>query len=75
MFLRAERRVIAPEKGEGAVLFYALTSKARAAGKVYGEAAREFTSHLKDLLFFDANKRGKAYDYVELWLNDDIRSS
>ena len=75
VFLRAERRVIAPEKGEGAVLFYALTSKARAAGKAYGEAAREFTTHLKDLLFFDANKRGKAYDYVELWLNDDIRSS
>ncbi len=75
VFLRAERRVVAPENGEGAVLFYALTGKARAAGKVYGEAAREFTSHLKDLLFFDANKRGKAYEYVELWLNDDIRRS
>ena len=75
VFLRAERRVVAPENGEGAVLFYALTGKARAAGKAYGEAAREFTAHLKDLLFFDANKRGKAYDYVELWLNDGIRRS
>lgn len=75
VFVRAERRVVAPEKGEGAVLFYALTGKARAAGKAYADAAREFTAHLKDLLFFDGNKRGKQYDYVELWLNADIRRS
>ena len=75
VFVRAERRVVAPEKGEGAVLFYALTGKARAAGKTYADAAREFTAHLKDLLFFDGNKRGKQYDYVELWINDDIRRS
>lgn len=75
VFVRAERRVVAPEKGDGATLFYALTAKARAAGKQYGEAAREFTTHMKDLLFFETNKRGKTYDYVELWLNDDIRRS
>lgn len=75
VFVRAERRVVAPEKGEGAVLFYALTGKARSAGKTYADAAREFTAHLKDLLFFDGNKRGKQYDYVELWINDDIRRS
>ena len=75
VFVRAERRVVAPEGGDGATLFYALTAKARSAGTAYAEAAREFSTHLKDLLFFDANKRGKGYEYVELWLNDDIRGS
>ncbi|MEG1434597.1 MAG: helicase C-terminal domain-containing protein [Gordonibacter sp.] len=75
VFVRAERRVVVPEKEDGATLFYALTAKARSAGKAYAETAREFTVHLKDLLFFDTNKRGKGYEYVELWINDDIRRS
>lgn len=74
-FIRAERRVVVPEAEEGDTLFYALTNKARAAGRAFDTAAREFSAHLKDLLFFDANKRGKGYEYVELWLNDDIRAS
>ena len=73
VFLRAERRVVASE--EGATLFYALTAKARAAGALYATAAREFTTHMKDLLFFEPNKRSKSYEYVELWLNDEIRQS
>ncbi len=75
VFVRAERRVVPPENGEGATLFYALTAKARAAGKTYAEAAQEFAVHMKDLLYFDANKRGKGYEYVELWLNEEIRGS
>lgn len=75
VFIRAERRVVAPDTGEGSTLFYALTSKARAAGKTYADAARLFTAHMKDLLFFDTNKRGKGYETVELWINDDIRAS
>ena len=27
------------------------------------------------MLFFDTNKRGKGYEIVELWINDDIRKS
>lgn len=60
--------------GEGSTPLYALTNKARAAGKAYGLAAAEFTRHMKDLLYFDASKRSKGYEYVELWINDDIRS-
>lgn len=76
VFVRAERRVVVSHEQEsGATLFFALTAKARKAGKAYGAAAREFAAHLKDLLFFDAPKRGRNYEYVELWLNDDIRAS
>lgn len=75
VFVRAERRVVIPGKEEGSSLFYALTNKARSAGKTYAEAAHEFSSHLKDLLFFDQNKKGKGYDITELWINDDIRRS
>lgn len=75
VFLRAERRVTAPNGEEGATLFYALTNKARKAGKVYADAAQQFAAHMKDLLFFDANRRGKGYETVELWVNADIRAS
>ncbi|OUO92543.1 DNA polymerase III subunit epsilon [Gordonibacter sp. An230] len=75
VFVRAERRVVAPDAKEGSTLFYALTAKARAAGSQYVDAAREFCEHLKDLLFFDQNKRGKGYETVELWINADIRQS
>ena len=75
VFVRAERRVVAPGKAAGATLVYALTNKARAAGRAFAEAAEDFSHHLKDLLFFDTNKRGKGYEYVELWLNGDVRRS
>ena len=75
VFVRAERRVVVPGKEDGATLFYALTNKARAAGRVFAEAAEDFSHHLKDLLFFDTNKRSKGYEYVELWLNGDVRRS
>lgn len=75
VFARAERRVVAPAESEGATLFYALTAKARAAGTAYAASAREFVGHMKDLLFFDQNKRGRNYETVDLWINDDIRRS
>lgn len=75
VFLRTERRVTAPAKEGGETLFYALVSKAKAAGKTYAEAATEFAARIKDLLFFDTNKRSKGYEYVELWLNDQVRGS
>ncbi len=62
-------------ESEGATLFYALTAKARAAGTAYAASAREFSAHLKDLLFFDQNKRGRNYETVDLWINDDMRRS
>lgn len=75
VFVRAERRVVVPGMEEGSSLFYALTGKARAAGKAYATAARDFAAHLKDLLFFDQNRKGKGYEIVELWINADVRSS
>ncbi|WP_080801096.1 helicase C-terminal domain-containing protein [Arabiibacter massiliensis] len=75
VFVRAERRVVIPGAEEGSTLFYALTAKARVAGAAYAEAAREFVAHMKDLLFFDQNKKGKGYETVELWINEDIRRS
>lgn len=75
VFLRAERTVIAPNKEEGATLFYGLTTKARSAGAKFSAEAIDFCSHIKDLLYYDANKRSKGYENVDLWLNDEIRSS
>ena len=73
VFIRAERRAGAAL--DNATLFYALTTKARAAGKAFDEAACEFLRHIKDLSFFDTNKRSRGYDYVDLWINEDIRAS
>lgn len=75
VFVRAERRVTIPGGEEGSTLFYALTGTARAAGKTYATHAQSFASHMKDLLFFDTNRRGRGYETIELWLNADIRSS
>ena len=75
VFIRAERRVVVPGSEDGSSLFYALTNKARVAGKEYAQVALEFAGSLKDLLFFDQNKRGRGYETVELWINDDVRGS
>ncbi len=72
-FIRAERRV--SSSAEDSTLQQALFSKARAAGKAFAQSAEEFTAHIKDLAFFDTNKRNKGYEIVELWINEDIRGS
>ena len=75
VFSRAERVAVIPGKEEGATLFYALTNKARTAGRSFAEAADAFCESMRGLLFFDTNHRGKGYEIVELWVNGDIRSS
>ncbi len=60
---------------EGETLFYALTAKAKSAGELYSQVAEDYCKSVKGLLFFDAGSRGKGYETVELWINDDIRSS
>ena len=74
VFLRAERTVIAPANDSAATLFYSLTTKARHAGANFASAAEEFCGHMKDLLYYDTNKRSKGYENVDLWLNDEIRA-
>lgn len=75
VFVRAERTVVMPGKESSATLFFGLTAKARSAGAAFAEAAADFCAHMKDLLFFDANKRSKGYENVDLWINDEIRAS
>lgn len=75
VFVRAERQAVAANGEDGTTLLYALTGKARAAGKLFAQAADDFSRHMKDLLFFDPSKRSKGYDHVEVWVNDDVRRS
>ncbi|MEG0070776.1 MAG: helicase C-terminal domain-containing protein [Raoultibacter sp.] len=73
IFMRAE--LAAAKAGEATTLILGLSTKARSAGKAFEQASSELCSHMKDLLFFDTNRRSKGYEYVELWLNDQIRAS
>lgn len=75
MFSRAERRVASSCGDEQLTLFHALNAKARSAGAAWAQAAREFCTHMKDLLYFDTNKRSHGYEYTELWISADIRRS
>ena len=76
VFAHAERRVVLKDaKEESETLFFALTQKGKTTGEAYRQAAEAFCASLKGLLFFDLNKRGKGYEIVELWINDDIRKS
>lgn len=74
LFARAERVVVTPSQGEPSTLFYALTNKARLAGSAFAEFAASFNVRMRDLLYYDGSKRGKGYETVELWLNDEIRA-
>lgn len=73
-FVRAERRVVAEDEGAESLL-YALTAKAKKQGSAFALAAQDFVLHMKDLLFFDSAKRGKGYEYFELWLSPEVRES
>lgn len=75
VFVRAERKAVVRGAEDGSTLLYALTNKAKAAGREFYEAAAAFTAHMKDLLYFDTGKHGRGYEFMELWLNDDIRAS
>lgn len=75
VFVRAERTVVVPEGENAGTLFFALTSKAKSCGRAFAEAEADFTKSMHDLLFFDPAKRNKNYEYVDLWINDEIRRS
>ncbi|MEE0707068.1 MAG: helicase C-terminal domain-containing protein [Adlercreutzia sp.] len=75
VLVRAERTVVMPGNESSSTLFYALTNKARTAGKKFAASAEEFCHHLKDLLFYDTNRHSKGYEQIDLWLNDEIRAS
>lgn len=80
IFARAERKVdVGEPAAEGApatpgTLFYALTSKAKAAGRAFGEAEAQFITRVRDLLQFDPNKRS-SYDMTDIWINEHVRAT
>lgn len=73
VFTRIETAAARAE--EGGTLILGLSSKARSKGATFSEAATELAVHMKDLLFFDESKRSRGYEYVDLWVNEDIRAS
>lgn len=80
VFNRAERAMSGGDVDQ-LTLFFGLLSKAKAAGSAFEESAKEYVSHVKDLLYFDTMKsrssrrRGQVYDHVDIWINGDVRKS
>lgn len=70
--IRAERIDVVEE---AKTLLSALISKTRNAGVAFAIAAEEYCLSVKDLLYFDTRKKNQGYEYLDLWLNDEIRAS
>lgn len=73
VFTWAERNVVKPGGGDDGTLFFSLTSKAKNAGRAFSEVEKEFSGHFRDLLYYDTTKKSKGYEYVDLWINEEIR--
>ncbi len=54
-------------------LFFALTNKAKTAGRAFAETEAAFLLRVHDLLQFDPNKKS-SYDMTDIWINDQVRS-
>ncbi|HAM16235.1 MAG TPA: DNA polymerase III subunit epsilon [Eggerthellaceae bacterium] len=77
VFDRAERSLSNFEDGQ-VTLFLGLLAKAKAAGSAFEAAASNYTTHVKDLLYFDPlkrNRRGQSYENVDIWVNAEVRQS
>ena len=77
VFARAEKSVSAAD-GELITQFYALLSKARQVGDEFAQAAEEYATRIKDLLYFDPinqTKRGQSYEQVDVWVNSETRKN
>ena len=70
---RVKRSAQAPEEGQA--LYDALIVKAETAAGVFSIAAEEFCLSAKDLLVFDQKSRSRGYEWFDLWLNSEIRTS
>lgn len=73
VFLAAQRSK--NQTSEAQALTDALITKARNAGGAFAIAAEEFTLRVKDLLYFNPQPKRSGYEYIDLWLNEDIRNS
>lgn len=74
VFTRATKKVSQADVANEA-LFLGLVSKARTAGNAFAEAADEFATGLKTLLYFDPEKRAKVYEHVTIWINEETRKN
>lgn len=55
-------------------LFYALTSRAKTAGREFEQAVEDFSAQFNELLYFDSQKKS-GYDKFDLWINEEVRKS
>ena len=81
VFTRAERALTSGDVDQ-LTLFFSLVAKGRSAGDTFAEHAQDYIKRIKDLLYFDPSKsrnaRGRkqtAYDYVDIWINSDVRQT
>ena len=70
---RVKRSAQAPEEGQA--LYDALIAKAETTAGAFSIAAEEFCLSAKDLLVFDQKSRSRGYEWFDLWLNSEIRTS
>ena len=70
---RVKRSAQAPEEGQA--LYDALITKAETAAGAFSITAEEFCLSAKDLLVFDQKSRSRGYEWFDLWLNSEIRTS
>lgn len=70
--IRAEREQVAEE---AKTLLSTMLSKTRNAGVAFAIAAEEYCLSVKDLLYFDTANKRQRYEYLDLWLNEEIRQS
>lgn len=59
---------------DAGTLFFGLIHKAKEAGRNFADAADIFCSHVKDLLYFDTQKRS-SYDIIDVWINDEVKTT
>ena len=72
IFARVQCRAAATKDESQENLLYALTGKAFSAGKEFNEAVKEYVPQVKELLYYDT-ARNKNYEFVDLWINDEVR--
>ena len=73
VFTRIQKRAAAPENDSQENLLYALTGKALSAGKAFTQAVQNYTPQVKELLYYDT-ARNKSYEFVDLWINHEVRT-
>lgn len=80
VFTRAERAMKSAD-AEQLSLFFGLIAKGKQAGEAFARVVNDYMNHVKDLLYFDparsrsSRRRGQVYDHVDIWINNDVRST